>query len=52
MGPLLADLIVLLQKNRQACFKAVYREPKLEELMEWEKVLAESSQQASGTMET
>jgi hypothetical protein len=38
MGPLIADLIVLLQKNRQACFmKDSYREPKENELLSWEK---------------
>eukprot|EP00980_Cylindrotheca_fusiformis_P031190 scaffold25947_cov127-Cylindrotheca_fusiformis.AAC.2 len=40
-GPLLQDLIVLLQKNRQACFKGKYREPKYSELRDWEKVLAD-----------
>ena len=38
MGPLIADLIVLLQKNRQACFtKDTYREPKVDELLPWER---------------
>ena len=38
MGPLIADLIVLLQKNRQACFaKDTYREPTPQELYLWEK---------------
>jgi hypothetical protein len=38
MGPMIVDLIVLLQKNRQACFgKDVYREPREEELLPWEK---------------
>lgn len=41
MGPLIADLIVLLQKNRQACFKGKYREPKYCELLDWEKALAD-----------
>eukprot|EP00934_Nitzschia_sp_Nitz4_P008184 Nitzschia sp. Nitz4//scaffold9_size221794//35708//36841//NITZ4_001324-RA/size221794-processed-gene-0.259-mRNA-1//1//CDS//3329560935//8174//frame0 len=36
-GPLLGDLIVLLQKNRQACFKPAYREPLYHELLDWEK---------------
>lgn len=40
MGPQLADLIVLLQKNRQACFKGTYREPKFAELLDWERTLA------------
>lgn len=40
MGPLIADLIVLLQKNRQACFKESYREPKRCELLPWEKAAA------------
>jgi mortality factor 4-like protein 1 len=35
-GPLITDLIVLLQKNRQACFKGSYREPKDDELLDWE----------------
>jgi hypothetical protein len=40
MGPLIEDLIVLLQKNRQACFmKDVYREPKWHELLPWEKAI-------------
>lgn len=33
VGPLLAELLVLLQKNRQACFKGNYREPRPED--EW-----------------
>lgn len=37
LGPLIADLVVLLQKNRQACFKDSYREPKHHELLSWEK---------------
>ena len=37
VGPLIADLIVLLQKNRQACFKESYRQPKEHELLECEK---------------
>lgn len=41
-GPLLGDLIVLLQKNRQSCFKPLYREPKYEELLDWEKTLADN----------
>jgi hypothetical protein len=46
MGPMIADLIVLLQKNRQACFgKDVYREPRLEELLPWERVLQEQEHQ-------
>jgi len=37
MGPLIADLIVLLQKNRQACFmKDSYCEPRGRELLPWE----------------
>jgi hypothetical protein len=38
-SPLLADLIVLLQKNRQVCFRRSYREPTYEELLDWEKAL-------------
>lgn len=46
MGPMIADLIVLLQKNRQACFgKDVYREPRVEELLPWEKVLQQQQRQ-------
>lgn len=41
MGPMIADLIVLLQKNRQACFKVAYREPKYDELLNFEKDLAD-----------
>ena len=37
LGPMIADLVVLLQKNRQACFKDSYREPKHHELLSWEK---------------
>ena len=42
MGPLIADLIVLLQKNRQACFKGSYREPNEHELLDWEKAVLAS----------
>ena len=42
-GSQLTDLIVLLQKNRQACFKARYREPKDEELNDWEKALRDGA---------
>ena len=38
-GPLLADLLVYLQKNRQACFKGIYREPLPEEWLEVENIL-------------
>ncbi len=38
LGPLIADLVVLLQKNKQACFgKDSYREPQHNELLAWEK---------------
>ena len=37
LGPLIADLVVLLQKNRQACFKDSYRRPRNDELFSWEK---------------
>lgn len=37
LGPLIADLVVLLQKNRQACFKESYRAPRKDELFSWEK---------------
>lgn len=43
LGTQLADLIVLLQKNRQACFKARYREPQHEELQDWEKSLQDGA---------
>ena len=36
VGPLLAELLVLMQKNRQACFKGVYREPTQEEWLQSE----------------
>lgn len=36
MGPLLMELIVLMQKNRQACFKGNYRAPTSDELLDWE----------------
>jgi mortality factor 4-like protein 1 len=36
---LLPDLVILLQKNRQAIFKARYREPKRDELQDWERAL-------------
>jgi mortality factor 4-like protein 1 len=47
MGHFLADLIVLLQKNRQACFKAVYREPRPSELLDWELELSKSMSTSS-----
>jgi hypothetical protein len=37
VGPLFADLVVLLQKNRQACFKDSYRKPNKNEFLSWEK---------------
>ena len=37
LGPAIADLVVLLQKNRQACFKDSYREPRKRELFSWER---------------
>lgn len=40
-SPILADLIVLLQKNRQVCFRHSYREPTYEELLDWEKALVD-----------
>ncbi len=39
IGPLLSELLVLLQKNRQACFKGSYREAKAEEWLDWERRL-------------
>lgn len=38
LGPLLANLLVLLQKNRQACFRGNYREIRPDEWMESEKI--------------
>jgi mortality factor 4-like protein 1 len=49
MGPLIADLIVLLQKNRQACFKSTYREPKDIELLEFEKALADKDKKSAAS---
>ena len=44
MGPLISDLIVLLQKNRTACFsKDSYRQPKVNEFVAWEKENYEES---------
>ena len=51
MGPLLADLIALMQKNRQACFKGSYRKPNNDELLDWEAAVADvpsSADSASG----
>jgi hypothetical protein len=39
IGPLLTELLVLLQKNRQACFKGNYRQTKPEEWLDWEQRL-------------
>lgn len=47
MGQQLQELIVLLQKNRQSCFKAKYREPKLEELNDFEKALMSGADQTT-----
>jgi mortality factor 4-like protein 1 len=52
MGPLIEDLIVLLQKNRQACFKCKYREPKYCELRDWEKALADNDRSAKSKMDS
>ncbi|KAG7351853.1 MRG family protein [Nitzschia inconspicua] len=50
MGPMIADLIVLLQKNKQACFgKDVYREPRWEELFPWERALRQQQQKKRST---
>lgn len=44
LGPLLSELIILLQKNRQTCFKGNYRPPKHpEEWMDWERNLSNNS---------
>lgn len=45
-GPLIADLIILLQKNRQACFKPQFRDPKYCELRDWEQKLYDEEQEA------
>jgi hypothetical protein len=37
VGQLIAELIVMLQKNRNACFKGNYREPQSDELLESER---------------
>ena len=50
MGPLIADLIVLLQKNRQACFtKEIYREPRLDELLPWEREMRDKQDKDENT---
>ncbi|KAG7338332.1 MRG family protein [Nitzschia inconspicua] len=52
MGPMVADLIVLLQKNKQACFgKDVYREPRWEELFPWEQALRQQQKKRNTTDE-
>ncbi|KAL7570440.1 hypothetical protein ACA910_017271 [Epithemia clementina (nom. ined.)] len=38
-GTLLADFLVFLQKNRQACFRGLYREPRPDEWLDAEKAL-------------
>ena len=43
MGQQIADLIVVLQKNRHWCFKAKYREPRYDELHDWEKSLKDGA---------
>jgi mortality factor 4-like protein 1 len=48
MGPLLSDLLVLLQKNRQTCFKGDYRRVQRDEWLAPEVRLGE----APSTMET
>jgi hypothetical protein len=53
VGPLLTELLVLMQKNRQALFKDTsYREPTTEEWMDWERKLHKRHQQESATMDT
>ncbi|CAJ1898029.1 unnamed protein product [Cylindrotheca closterium] len=44
-GPLIADLIILLQKNRQTCFKPKFRDPKYCELRDWEQQLVDQQEQ-------
>ncbi len=41
-GLLLIDLIGLLQKNRQVCFRHSYREPLYDELLDWEKAVVDA----------
>lgn len=48
VGPVIADLVVLLQKNRQACFKESYREPRKHELLSWEKDRAAATDNGNG----
>jgi len=45
-GPLIADLIILLQKNRQTVFKPTFRDPKYCELRDWEKQLLDQEKKA------
>jgi mortality factor 4-like protein 1 len=52
MGQHIVDLIVLLQKNRQACFKAKYREPRHEELNDFEKALVAPKMSGNGATAT
>ena len=48
LGPLIADLVVLLQKNKQACFsKDAYQEPKHHELLAWGKEAIASCEKKS-----
>jgi mortality factor 4-like protein 1 len=51
MGQQIADLIILLQRNRQVCFKANYRQPKEEELNSWEKSLRDGASKIPMTEE-
>ena len=52
LGPLIADLVVLLQKNKQACFgKDSYREPQHHELLSWEKEAMVSCEKKSSSIQ-
>ncbi|KAI2496101.1 hypothetical protein MHU86_18427 [Fragilaria crotonensis] len=42
-GQHIADLIILLQRNRSTCFKVKYREPRHDELNDYEKALMDHS---------
>lgn len=49
LGPLLSDLLLLMQKNRQACFKSDYRRPQQKEWLENELRLYRASDTAAMT---
>lgn len=51
LGPLIADLVVLLQKNRQTCFKDSYHRPRQHELLSWEKERMASCEQDNNSQQ-